>query len=381
MVDRTLIFLMDRFTMQYLLRSLALASFILFSFTACASKDLRFIGDVNLTTGTIFQNTEIGGLSGLSFDQESNKLIAVSDDRSQVNEARFYQFDFTLTQEHFTVTPFSVVKLRDGEGHYYKEKYPDFEGIAVYGNDFLISSENGLDGTAPVLPGLYLFNAQGEFKSMLEVPAVFLNSADGTNGIRNNKGFETLSVTPDNEVIFMANEDSLLQDGPVASPLNASVVRVIRYKNSKPEKEFAYELEKMQSPPTGMEEKGDTGLVDIAALDQNTFYSLERSYLTATNKNVILIFKNQILDETTDVSSMNSLAKRDYNPIKKTLIANLDEFIPSMDHRFARLDNIEGITLGPVLPNGSRSLIVVSDNNFNPTQRTLFMAFEILGSK
>lgn len=43
------------------------------------------------------------------------------------------------------------------------------------------------------------------------------------------------------------------------------------------------------------------------------------------------------------------------------------------------LDNMEAMSWGPDLPNGNRSLVLVSDNNFNDSQRTLFMAFEVTG--
>lgn len=42
-----------------------------------------------------------------------------------------------------------------------------------------------------------------------------------------------------------------------------------------------------------------------------------------------------------------------------------------------KLDNIEGMTFGPSLPSGERSLILVSDNNFNPFQFIQFPAFAL----
>ena len=45
-----------------------------------------------------------------------------------------------------------------------------------------------------------------------------------------------------------------------------------------------------------------------------------------------------------------------------------------------RLDNTEGMCWGPVLPNGNRSLVFVSDDNINPRQITQFLAFEFLES-
>jgi len=45
-------------------------------------------------------------------------------------------------------------------------------------------------------------------------------------------------------------------------------------------------------------------------------------------------------------------------------------------------DNMEAISLGPRLPNGHYTLIVASDNNFNPKyQRNVFAAFEIVPNK
>ena len=42
----------------------------------------------------------------------------------------------------------------------------------------------------------------------------------------------------------------------------------------------------------------------------------------------------------------------------------------------SRLDNTEGMCWGPALPGGSRTLVCVSDDNFNPLQATQFVAFE-----
>jgi hypothetical protein len=43
----------------------------------------------------------------------------------------------------------------------------------------------------------------------------------------------------------------------------------------------------------------------------------------------------------------------------------------------SRVDNLEGMAFGPDLPNGNRSLVLVSDDNFSPIQVTQFLAFEL----
>jgi hypothetical protein len=57
-------------------------------------------------------------------------------------------------------------------------------------------------------------------------------------------------------------------------------------------------------------------------------------------------------------------------PAEKTLLIDLDTLgIP--------LDNVEGMAFGPDLPDGRRSLILVSDNNFAPAQFTQFLLFAV----
>ena len=41
------------------------------------------------------------------------------------------------------------------------------------------------------------------------------------------------------------------------------------------------------------------------------------------------------------------------------------------------LDNVEGLTLGPRLRDGRRSVVLVSDNNFAASQFTQFLLFAI----
>ncbi len=42
----------------------------------------------------------------------------------------------------------------------------------------------------------------------------------------------------------------------------------------------------------------------------------------------------------------------------------------NMDQLGIFTDNIEGISLGPLLPNGNRTVLLVADNNFSPLQRS-----------
>jgi hypothetical protein len=73
-----------------------------------------------------------------------------------------------------------------------------------------------------------------------------------------------------------------------------------------------------------------------------------------------------------DVNGFDSLATllAAIRPVSKSLLLNLDALgIP--------LDNVEGMTFGPSLPNGRRALVLVSDNNFSPAAFTQFLLFAV----
>ena len=48
-----------------------------------------------------------------------------------------------------------------------------------------------------------------------------------------------------------------------------------------------------------------------------------------------------------------------------------------MDDLGIYVDNIEGVTFGPLLPNGKKTLLLVADNNFNPIEQSQVFLFEI----
>ena len=57
-------------------------------------------------------------------------------------------------------------------------------------------------------------------------------------------------------------------------------------------------------------------------------------------------------------------------PLRKKLLLDLETL-------GIELDNLEGMTLGPTLADGSQSLILISDDNFNPEQTTQLLLFNL----
>jgi hypothetical protein len=112
------------------------------------------------------------------------------------------------------------------------------------------------------------------------------------------------------------------------------------------------------------------GLVAILAVSDTRFIMVERS-LSVGPGFVIKLYLADIANAT-DVAGLDSIAGQDIQVVEKQLLLDLTTL-------GITLDNIEGITFGPELPSGERSLILVSDNNFENIQITQFLAFSVAG--
>ncbi|XDE62905.1 esterase-like activity of phytase family protein [Arthrospira platensis BEA 1257B] len=95
-------------------------------------------------------------------------------------------------------------------------------------------------------------------------------------------------------------------------------------------------------------------------------FSLDRGF-------VIRLFEVSV-KEATDIRSLDSLRNQleGITPVSKTPV-----LIPPEIQAEVIWDNLEGMTFGPTLPDGRRSLIMVSDNNFHPLLHTRIVVFAI----
>ena len=58
---------------------------------------IELLGEATISTGTTFQDTEIGGLSGLVYDATNGVYYAISDDRGSENStSRFYTLEINV---------------------------------------------------------------------------------------------------------------------------------------------------------------------------------------------------------------------------------------------------------------------------------------------
>jgi hypothetical protein len=200
-----------------------------------------------------------------------------------------------------------------------------------------------------------------------------------TVGPRDNLTFEGLSFTPDHQALWLGMETALVQDGPIATVDAGSIARFTKFDRSgKVLGQYAYPVDPIQRKPAGP--SSDNGVSEILALDENRLLVVERSGVQGTDDKWTMYIRLYEADaaSATDVSGQNALKDARYTPMKKRLILDLSKMPEVGTPALPFIDNIEGVSFGPNLADGHRSLVLVSDNNFNPDQVTQFLAFEVL---
>jgi hypothetical protein len=349
------------------------AIFVGISAQSFAVTQIDLIGRAIFPTGSPFGGTEIGGLSGITYDADKQVYYAISDDRSSKAPGRFYTLKINLQSgklEKEQVVFTGVTTLLDENGKSFPEFSLDPEGIAFTGNSVFVSSEGDVD--RQITPFIKEFSLDGKLLKTLPIPELFLPDDKGTKGIRNNLAFESLTLTPDRQYLFTATENALVQDGAVPSLQSGSPCRILRYDalSGNLERSFVYITEPLPPGANPVGKLTTNGLVDLLAIDENRLLSLERGFSLETGT-VVKLFEIS-LEKGDRIEGLESLKSRlsEVYPAQKRLLLDLETLkIP--------LDNIEGLTFGPALADASRGLILVSDNNFSALQETQILGFKI----
>ncbi|MFN4280798.1 esterase-like activity of phytase family protein [Thermosynechococcus sp.] len=314
---------------------------------------VEFRGEVRLSVGSQWQSTEVGGLSGLTYDPRQQQFYALSDDRRQ---PRFYTLEITPE----TIVPKGVTFLRQPKGEGYPVNTADPEGIALTPEGHLVISSEGVTATASP-PWIKEFAREnGRRITTFPIPPYYL--PHGGQGIRNNLGFEALTLSPAGDRLFVGVESALAQDVRPNLPLYCRLLHYLRG-------EVAPVLLAEHLYPLDPSGAVFNGLVELLALDNGGhFLSLERSYSPREGYGIQLFEVS--LAGATDTLGMATLPAdlRTIRPVQKRLVLDFKTLgIP--------LTNLEGMSFGPPLADGARSLYIIGDNNFDgktPTQVLIF---------
>ncbi len=347
---------------------------------------LKYIGKSVIPNAFEFRKTTVGGLSGIDYDPFTNTYYLLSDDRSSINPARFYTAKIKLADTGIINIKFNSVhflKQKDGSTYpgakenIHKATDPEAIRFNPVHQNIVWSSEGEriIDPKDTVLvnPTITFSNLKGSFLDTIPLPDN-LRMQINESGPRRNGVLEGLSYANNFKELYASMEEPLYQDGPQAAFVpNGALVRIYRFDldGKRLTGEFAYELDPIAHEPKTDKAEYNNGIPDILWIGEQKFLITERSYTSDHRGTTIKIFLADF-SNAQDIKDIPSLVKYPHvKKISKKLLFNLEDL-------GIYIDNIEGATLGPLLSNGNRSLILVADDNFSKKQQAQIMLFEII---
>lgn len=334
---------------------------------------LQYLGDADIAGRVDVDHLRVGGLSGIDYDARRDVWWLISDDRSEHSPARVYAARIAWTSGGLDVRIEHGVVLKTPEGKPYRKNHLDPESIRVSPAGTLWISSEGVP-RARVQPWIREFDVDGRFMRELPLPDSLALRRGRTTGPYDNASFEGLALAPGGDRLWAAVEGPLKQDADPPTVERGAPVRFTRFdlRSGAPDLQYVYELSAIPKAPIfGLPEDvfADMGVSEILMLDERRFLALERSYATGVGITA-RIHLAEIEDATSDVLGLPTLLDADYRPLRKTLLMDGDRLPVSVD-------NLEGMAIGPRLPNGERLFVMCSDDNFNPLQRNQFLAFAL----
>jgi hypothetical protein len=349
-------------------------------------RELRFVDEYDIPYNEVFRNTTVGGLSGIDYDPVKDVYYMISDDRSSVNPARFYTAKIHLNQDGIDSVQFlDVTTLLQKDGKPYPNSKqdplhtPDPEALRYnsFRNEFVWSSEGERivrQGNIVLEdPSVIAIDRDGHFRDSFALPSnMHMHSTE--SGPRQNGVFEGLSFSGDYKKLFVNVEEPIYEDGPRAEPGDSAAwIRIIEFDatSRQPLAQYAYRIEPVAYSPNPPGSFRINGIPDILWLSEKKFLVIERSFSTGRLACTIRLFLAD-MKGASDVKNITSLNGSDgFVPVSKKLLLNMDSL-----GRY--IDNIEGVSFGPLLPNGHRSLLFIADNNFAKEEKAQVLLFEIV---
>jgi hypothetical protein len=367
------------------------------------AQTLTYLGQQIVPTSASFRGVPVGGLSSIDYVPATGRYLAICDDRSDRGPARFYELALDLAKFRRMASPgdtgvswVQMTTLLDLDGQPFGRNQVDPESLRLDTRRNLIywANEGQRVSGAMQHPTLRRMSPDGKPAGEFSVPAYYNPSgsaggiAAGDVGVYNNLGFESVALTPDGKTLWAMSENGLAQDSLPTAVGRGSRARMLSFDldSGKAGAEYIYDVGAVPFPPARQGDFSTNGVPDMLALSSHEFIVIERAFAVGAVTPGIAALTKQPTSNTiklyvidtrgaTDVSGWTSIKGRDVVPVKRTMLLDLSS-VKNDDGSVLALDNIEGITFGPMFE-GKRTLILVSDNNFNPAQFTQFIAFTV----
>jgi hypothetical protein len=345
-----------------------LIALLLLATPAVAKERLSLIKACETSKGIVFQGGGYGGISGIDYDPRSRLWAFISDDKSEHGPSHAFlgRLDVRADQP-CGPTLTRMVPLRREDGATFPDRKVGTEaadGEAIrfdpLSQDLVWSTEGDFDHGYP--PAVRRMKADGTPVARTVVPDALTFQADGKAGARKNATTEGIAWSVDGRSLWLSMEWPLIQDGPVPSVAAGGLIRLTRLDRAgKVAAHYAYRIDPVQvASPVGV---GDNGISEILTLDDHRLLVLERSGVKEADGRYSYHIRLYLADvaKARDVSKVASLSAMPVRAVEKRLLLNFDSL-------GIRIDNLEAMAWGPRQKDGTRTLVVASDDNYDAKQ-------------
>ena len=362
---------------------------------AASPSKVRLLGEQIVPFNLAFQGTTVGGLSAIDRDPRTGQYVLISDDRSAISPARFYtakidvdgsgihSVDFTGTHpflrpdgktyptiKDWTAAPCTASRQacdRDGTVDPEELRVDPWTGDITWsqeGERILTPQTTLLD------PSIRQAKPDGRYVGQYPLPANERMTAD-TMGPRQNQTLEGITYAAAGTLLVSELEDPLLQDGADPNATAGALTRITVQSRFGPVlAQYAYPIDPLFAPsPSAADTNGVSSMVAYDPIDPTRYLMVERAFVTGVG-NKVRVYEIDTKGAT-NIKDVASIAGKKIKPVTKKLLVDLDTL------GLPKVDNVEGITWGPRLPDGERTLLLVSDNNFNSGQITQVIALAV----
>ena len=352
-----------------------------------------------------FSNDMLGGFSALAYTGSDNTYYALSDrgplDGAVDWDCRFQKIRIPILEDSkqpLKIELLETVLLRDQNGNSFTglaSAFPSKQNLNVATGSahsvtaarldpegIRVSAEGNIFVSDEYGPRLIEFSPDGKMIRELTLPEKYMIDNPGLSktdenpmnltGRSTNRGMEGLAISMDQTTLFGLMQSPLLQDSLRVQQTDTPTGLNCRLWQSsvtgEDSRELLYHLDDAQNK-----------LNEILAVNDEDFLVIERDGEVGALAKVKRIFLISI-KHASDISEIERLPPMELpigvQPVTKTLLIDL------LDPKWKLAgetmpEKIEGLAFGPDLADGRRTLLVTSDNDFEPATPSFIYVFAI----
>lgn len=336
---------------------------------------LTFLSQTSFATGTAYNGHTIFGLSGIDYDPKSGTFLTQRDNYLYNTGNAGNPVGFALRPAFTPETPGYTLAL---------------DGVNTLGGAAGLSSLESVrfdpagDGiwlTSEAPNSIVHIGADGT-RTHMALPEQVAGRTPAGGG---NYGLEGMTFTPDGQ-LWVSRENTM--EGDADGIVRLSAIG----RDGALQRQFAYRLDQVAAinnggrpianpPGPGV---GNNGVSEILATSDTGFLVMERGWdgvggfvrPGGVSHNYVRIYGIDVAGAV-DIRNIDKVAA-DMATMPKTLLFDSTALADTLNTYATKVDNLEGMSFGPMLPDGRRSLVLVSDNNNSRAQgKTQFLVFSI----